>query len=149
MPPCPTLADANRFELSRRFHSPASLRSFTVSNGPGFREQEQPSVLPLSSALNTLYLPGLPSLCFPGCQPDRQPSGFPALSASYCACQRRRSPCRAIATLTHFWWFQCCEIPKPVTYPAQHFNELPINNQRLSTALTHSTQRLQQPPLHA
>lgn len=52
VPPCPTLPDANRFELSRRFHSPASLRSFTVSNGPGFRDQEQPSVLPLSSPLS-------------------------------------------------------------------------------------------------
>ena len=105
VPPCPTLTDANRFELSRRFHSPASLRSFTVSNGPGFREQEQPSVLPLSSALNALYLPGLPSLRLPGCQPDQQPSGFPALSASYCVRQRRRSPCRVIATLTHFRGF--------------------------------------------
>lgn len=52
VPTCPTLPDANRFELSRRFHSPASLRSFTVSNGPSFRDQEQPSVLPLSSPLS-------------------------------------------------------------------------------------------------
>ena len=112
------------------------------SHGPGFR-----SLQTLSSVQPELhfYSPGLPR--FVSALPTlHRHSALPALSKYYCVIPRRRSPYCALAyayplaglPIYLVWWR---EIPKPLTYQAQYFIELPNTFLRNATAQYHSDQQ--------
>lgn len=144
------LPDANRFELSLLFHSCASQRISPLQTVTAFAIKNNHRFCPCRHRLTrSTYRVSHPcaSLVANQIKGRQDFPRYPSPTACINAAVLHVEP--SLRLPTFFWWFQCCEIPKPVTYPAQHFNELPINNQRLSTALTHSTQQLRELPLHA
>jgi len=98
------------------------------------------------------YSPNLPPLRLPGCHTRSS-----AVRVSHVMCSLLRLTAPPFSQSCHryaypgFAWFQCREIPKPVTYPAQLFNELPITSFEATAQLTST--KLPHPksgePLHA
>lgn len=149
VPPCPTLSDANRIELSRRFHSPASLRSFTVSNGPSFREQEQPSVLPLSSPLSRptcLVSRPCASLVANQIKSLQDFPRYPRPTACIDAAALHVEPSLRLPTCGGF---SAARFQSQSPTRLNTSTNYRLTDSRQPTASTHSTQQLQELPLHA